>query len=125
MEATNYNGEGLLVIADDDVAEWPKRVLAKAQQFAIGSGFFVQKMMPKMHSYHLDDSPDLRSCNLMFKALPANQPPGPSTRITDVARLKNFYGRDAAPRVRYVREKERLEYGKRHDDEFSLEMMLE
>ncbi len=125
MEATNYNGEGLLVIADDDVAEWPRRVLAKGQQFAIGSGFFVQKMMPKMHSYHLDDSPDLRSCNLMFKALPGNKPPGPSTRITDVARLKNFYGRDAAPRVRYVREKERLEYGKRHDDEFSLEMMLE
>ena len=123
MEATNYCGEGLLVIADDDELTWSEEVLAKAQQFAISSGFFVQKMMPKMHSYHLDDAPELRSCNLLFKALPDNRPPGPSTRIDDVTRLRNFYGRDSSPRVRYVREKKRLEFGKRHDDEFFLEML--
>jgi N4-bis(aminopropyl)spermidine synthase len=65
----------------------------------------------------------LRSCNLLFKALPNNKPPGPSARITDAARLRNFYGRDSVPRVRYVREKKRLEYGKRHDDEFFLEIL--
>lgn len=123
MEATNYVGEGLVVIADDDEKEWPQQVLARVQQFAINSGFFVQKMMPKMHSYHLDDSPDLRSCNLMFKALASNKPPGPSGRIVEPARLTNFYGRDSDPRVKYVREKKRLEYGKRHDDEYSLEML--
>jgi len=123
MEATNYAGEGLLVIADDDELEWSKRVLARAQRFAVESGFFVQKMMPKMHSYHLDDAPNLRSCNLFFKALPSNKAPGPSTGISDRARLENFYGRDNAPRVKYVREKKRLEYGKRHDDEYSLEML--
>jgi predicted methyltransferase len=123
MEATNYAGEGLLVIADDDELEWPKRVLVRAQQFAINSGFFVQKMMPKMHSYHLDDAPDLRSCNLLFKALPGNEPPGESTHIADAKRLENFYGRDNAPKVKYVREKKRLEYGKRHDDEYWLETL--
>jgi predicted methyltransferase len=123
MEATNYAGEGLLVIADDDELEWSKRVLARAQQFAVGSGFFVQKMMPKMHSYHLDDAPHLRSCNLLIKALPANKAPGPSKRITDATRLENFYGRNNAPKVKYVREKKRLEYGKRHDDEYWLEML--
>ena len=123
MEATNYAGEGLLVIADDDELEWPKRVLVRAQQFAINSGFFVQKMMPKMHSYHLDDAPDLRSCNLLFKALPGNEPPGESTHIADTKRLENFYGRDNAPKVKYVREKKRLEYGKRHDDEYWLETL--
>jgi predicted methyltransferase len=123
MEATNYDGEGLLVIADDDELEWPKRVLARAQQFAIDSGFFVQKMMPKMHSYHLDDAPNLRSCNLLFKALPDNKPPGQSTHVSDAKRLENFYGRDNAPKVKYVREKRRLEYGKRHDDEYWLEML--
>lgn len=123
MEATSYAGEGLLVIADDDELAWSKEVLAKVQQFAISSGFFVQKMMPKMHSYHLDDAPELRSCNLLFKALPENRPPGPSIGIGDATRLKNFYGRDSAPRVRYVREKKRLEFGRRHDDEFFLEML--
>lgn len=123
MEATNYAGEGFLVIADDDELEWPKRVLARVQQSAINSGFFLQKMMPKMHSYHLDDAPHLRSCNLLFKALPGNKAPGPSVAITDSNRLENFYGRDNAPRVKYVREKKRLEYGKRHDDEYWLEML--
>jgi len=123
MEATAHAGEGLVVIADDDELEWPKRVLARVQQFAIDSGFFVQKMMPKMHYYHLDDSPDLRSCNLMFKALPGKKLSQPSARITEPARLANFYGRDDSPRVRYVREKSRLEYGKRHDDEYELEML--
>lgn len=123
MEATNYAGEGLLVIADDDELEWPKRVLARAQQFANNSGFFVQKMMPKMHSYHLDDAPNLRSCNLLFKALSGNKPPGQSTHVTDAKRLENFYGRDNAPKVKYVREKKRLEYGKRHDDDYWLEML--
>jgi predicted methyltransferase len=123
MEATAHAGEGLVVIADDDELEWPKRVLARVQQFAIDSGFFVQKMMPKMHYYHLDDSPDLRSCNLMFKALPGKKLSQPSARITETARLANFYGRDDSPRVRYIREKSRLEYGKRHDDEYELEML--
>jgi hypothetical protein len=51
-----------VVIADDDELEWPKQVLGRVQQFAITSGFFVQKMMPKLHTYHLDDAPDLKSC---------------------------------------------------------------
>jgi predicted methyltransferase len=122
MEATDYRGEGLLVIADDDEMEWSKHVLGRVQRFALDSGFFVQKMMPKMHSYHLDDAPHLRSCNLLFKALPGNKA-RPSERITDPKRLANFYGRDNAPKVKYVREKKRLEYGKRHDDEYWLEML--
>lgn len=123
MEATSYCGEGLVVIADDDELPWPGRVLAKTQQFAISCGFFVQKMMPKMHLYHLDDAPNLRSCNLILKALPGQgslQPRGP---IKDPKRLANFYGRDQSPRVRYVRDKKRLEYGKAHEDDYSLELL--
>jgi predicted methyltransferase len=127
MEATSYGGEGLLVIADgdedDEEVEWPKQVLARVQQFALESGFFVQKMMPNMHSYHLDDAPNLRSCNLLLKALPGVTPPGPSEHITDSKRLENFYGRDNAPKVKYVRAKKWLEYGKRHDDDYWLEML--
>jgi predicted methyltransferase len=123
MEATGYAGEGMVVIADDEELDWPKRVLANVQSFALESGFFVQRMMPKLHSYHLDDAPNLRSCNLMFKALPGNKAPtGESVDIRNTARLANFYGRDNVPQVRYVREKKRLDYGKAPEEEYSFEM---
>jgi predicted methyltransferase len=121
MEATAYAGEGMVVTADNDQLEWPKRALANVQKFVIGSGYFVQKMMSQLHQYHLDDAPNLRSCNLIIKALPGNHPPGPSVAISDSGRLADFYGRDNPPRVRYVREKKRLDYGKAHDDEYSFE----
>jgi N4-bis(aminopropyl)spermidine synthase len=123
MEAISYVGEGMVVIADDDVLEWPKRVLANVQEFVIGSGFFVQKMNRQLHEYHLDNAPDLRSCNIIIKALPSNKPPGPSLRISDPSRLAHFYGEKKPPTVKYVREQKRLDYGKAHDDEYSLERL--
>lgn len=123
MEAISYDGEGMVVIADDPELEWPKHVLANVQEFAISHGFFVQRMMSQLHSYHLDDAPNLRSCNLIFKSLPVPKQVPESVGITDAARLKHFYGRDNAPRVRYVREKKRLDYGKAHEDEYSLELL--
>ena len=72
MEATRYCGEGMIVIADDPDLEWPQEVLYQVQAFASASGFYVSRMMPQLHSYHLDDAPDLRSCNLMIKARPGN-----------------------------------------------------
>ncbi|MGD0579739.1 MAG: bis-aminopropyl spermidine synthase family protein [Bryobacteraceae bacterium] len=121
MEATSYAGEGMVVIADDADLEWPKRVLANVQAYALSSGFFVQRMVPRLHSYHLDDAPNLKSCNLIFKALPGGKPTSPSVAITDAARLEHFYGRDNPPSVRYVREKKRLDYGKAPEDEYSFE----
>jgi predicted methyltransferase len=123
MEAVGYAGEGLVVIADDDHLQWPKEVLARVQDFALRNGFFVQKMMPKMHAYHLDDAPDLRSCNLIFKAVSGTATVRESTAIVDPQRLENFYGRTAKPRVKYVRERVTLEYGKAHEDDYSLEML--
>jgi predicted methyltransferase len=123
MEATAYAGEGMVVIADDTDLEWPQRVLANVQRFALGSGFFVQKMMTKLHLYHLDDAPDLKSCNLLVRGLPGNRPPSPTKAITDKVRLENFYGRGQAPRVKYVLEKKRVDYGKASDEEYSFELL--
>src|SRR5262249_25086614 len=66
MEATGYTGEGMVVVADDDELEWPQRVLRNVQQFANGAGFFVARMQSKLHLYHLDDAPDLKSCNMIL-----------------------------------------------------------
>jgi predicted methyltransferase len=121
IEATHYIGEGMIVIADDDELEWPKRVLASVQAFASQRGFYVTRMQRKLHEYHLDDAPDLKSCNLYIGALPGNESNRkPSVAIDDAVRLANFYGRSKAPRVRYVMERNRLDYGVAHDDEFEL-----
>jgi len=124
MEAVGYEGDGMIVIADDEELGWPKRVLATTQAFASQNGFYVSRMMPRMHEYHLDDAPNLRSCNLVVAALPGNgSRKHPSAAITDPERLKNFYGRSQEPKVRYVRERKRLDYGNAHEDEYSLDML--
>jgi|CXWL01.1.fsa_nt_gi hypothetical protein len=123
MEATGHIGEGVVVIADDDELEWPKRVLASVQGFAARQGFYVSRMQRKLHEYHLDDAPELKSCNLYLTALPGNAPPAPSAAITDEQRLESFYGLDQRPTVRYVRAKRRLDYGVAHEDEYELEFL--
>jgi hypothetical protein len=80
-------------------------------------------MQRKLHEYHLDDAPDLRSCNLYISALPGNQAPSlPSAAIIDPVRLENFYGRSKEARVHYVLERHRVNYGKAHDDEYELKL---
>lgn len=123
MEAIGHVGEGVVVIADDDGLEWPKRVLANVQGFAARAGFYVSRMQRKLHEYHLDDAPELKSCNLYLAALPGNRATGPSAVINDPRRLENFYGLSQEPRVRYVRAKRRLEYGIAHEDEYELELL--
>lgn len=125
MEAIGHDGEGMIVIADDEELPWPKQVLASVQRFSSEAGFFVSRMMPRMHSYHLDDAPTLKSCNLVINSLPGNKRDTKSEAITSADRLANFYGRSKAPRARYVREHKRLDYGKAHEDEYTLELLEE
>lgn len=125
MEAIRFEGEGLVVIADDEELHWPKQVLANVQAFATKNGFFVSRMMPQLHSYHLDDNPDLRSCNLILRSVPGNKRTYASSKIDDPDRLANFYGLDLGPKVRYVKEKKRLDYGMASDEEYELELFAE
>lgn len=125
IEAVRYQGEGMVVIADDDELEWPREVLYRVQAFASERGFYVSRMMPRLHSYHLDDAPDLRSCNLLIKARPGNMRRTDSESIRDSQRLDHFYGRDAQPRVRYVREKKRLDYGRANENEYEFQPLNE
>lgn len=123
IEAVGFSGEGLIVIADDDRLMWTKEVLASVQRFASDRGFYVSRMMPRLHAYHLDDAPDLKSCNLVIKSVLENTGSSSSVAITDESRLLHFYGLGQAPRVRYVRERKRLDYGKASDEEYELEMI--
>jgi len=123
IEAIGYDGDGMIVIADDEELPWPKQVLGSVQNFIAKQGFYVSRMMPRLHQYHLDDAPELRSCNLIVSSLPDNGRTVNSEAIINPERLANFYGRSKAPRARYVRELKRLDYGKAHDDEYELELL--
>lgn len=126
IELIGGHGEGLVVIADrDDALPWTEEVLAATQQFGLEQGFYVAKMTQALHSYHLDDNPELRSCNLQLRSLPTNSKPLASEAISSAERLEHFYGADKAPRVQYVRERKRVDYGRAHDDEYELELLEE
>jgi N4-bis(aminopropyl)spermidine synthase len=121
FEAVGHGGGGLVVIADDDDLKWPKVVLGKVQRYAYEQGFFVSKMQRKLHGYHLDDAPELKSCNLYFSALPGSEKNrGPSVPLTDKDRLEHFYGKSREPRVQYIRERKRPDYGKAPEEEYQL-----
>lgn len=124
IEAVGYEGHGMIVIADDEQLDWPKIVLGNVQEFSSRNGFFVSRMMPRAHEYHLDDNPELRSCNLIVSSRPDNgSRRRPSQPMTDAATLANFYGYDQSPRVRYVREVRRVDYGMAPDSEYSFELL--
>ena len=125
-EAIGDRGEGLIVIADDhdDEVTWPAEVLYSVQSYCSDRGFFVSRMSPQLHAYHLDDAPDLRSCNLYVKSVPGNAP-RPAGGGIDAATLANFYGAGLLPHVRYVRERKRLDYSTALDEEYEFEMLEE
>ena len=121
MEAVGYKGSGVVVVADAQKCqcEWAGEVLVQTQRFALDSGFYIQKMA-QGHQYHLDDDPELQSCNLMVGALPGVLP-GNSLDDKDIVR--DFYGHSKPLNVRYVRERKSIDYGKAHADEYELELL--
>lgn len=123
IEAIRGMGDGMIVIADDDERAWPKIVLANVQRHASQQGFFVSRMQRKLHEYHLDDDPDLRSCNLFVTAVPDRAPSTQASQPIAVDRLSNFYGMAQAPKVKYVREKKKPDYGKAPDEEYYVEYL--
>ncbi|WP_341916988.1 bis-aminopropyl spermidine synthase family protein [Polaromonas sp. YR568] len=122
MEACGSDAVGVVVIADDSKVEWSREVLWETQSFALGKGFYVQEMQTNLHEYHLDDAPDLRSCNLFFRARPHRKAPTKSY-VLHGSRLESFYGREKNLRVKYVKEVARVDYGKAPDSTYFLEKL--
>ncbi len=124
IEALRQDGQGVIVIADDPNVDWSRHVLRETQQFLAAKGFYVQEMQSQVHLYHLDDAPDLRSCNMFFRSVP-NRTVAEKSYQLHGSRLENFYGRDQKLRVRYVREKSRVDYGKAPSETYSIENLAE
>lgn len=101
IQMLRAGGMGIVVIADDAELPWTNQVLGRAQSTALANGLIVDEMLPALHSYHLDDAPDLRSCTLIFRKIAEDHIV--NGRLPD-DRLENFYGRARALRIHYVRE---------------------
>ena len=119
---TALGGIGLVVIADDASLPWTEQVLARTQGTALESGFVIEEMIPALHSYHLDDAPELRSCTLVLRKVGNND--GGNAPLAD-ERLDNFYGRSQALRVHYIRELPVLGRGRADDRTYRLEPIAE
>jgi len=124
IEALRAESEGVVVIADDPRLDWSRRVLKATQDFASERGFYVQEMQSQVHLYHLDDAPELRSCNLFLRSEPGRVPVEKSYKLHG-SRLENFYGRDQALRAKYIRERARVGYGKAPSETYELEYLKE
>lgn len=121
FEATGYQGEGLLVIADEEELLWAQAALAAAQRFASDRGFHVSQMQRRRHHYHLDV--EIPSCNLFLRAPPGNGPPQGQSGPIEPHRLENFYGLLQPPRVRHIKERKRPDYGMALETEYELEYL--
>ena len=122
IEACGGESVGAIVIADDKTVPWSQRVLAETQKFALENEFFVQEMQTNLHEYHLDDAPDLRSCNLFLRSSPDRGFPSGSEALS-ADRLEHFYGLNKDLRVQYVREVSLPDYEKTVESTYTLEYL--
>lgn len=121
-QATNHRSLGIAVIADDPELQWTQTVLRDTQRRGQELGYVVAEMLPQLHQYHLDDTPELTSCACLFRRV-APECMETSSHPLAEDRLANFYGRSNPLRVRYVREKTTLSPGKETDRAYLLEPM--
>jgi predicted methyltransferase len=119
IEATKPKGMGAIVIGDNEEVGWTGQVLFRTQVMLINTGFIVSEMIPCLHRYHLDDSPELTSCCMLARDINAQTSYAKSEPLS-AEELANFYGRNNPLKVRYVKERPSLNLGKAQDGSYEL-----
>lgn len=91
FEATNGSAIGCVVLADVPELQWTGEVLHHTQKYALDNGFIISEMVPKFHTYHLDDDPDLTSCSIVFRRI---RQPNEDYNSQSLSKndLQRFYG---------------------------------
>lgn len=105
MEATRPDAIGCVVLADmaQGQEKWPRRVLSNVQHFLTDKGSVILEMVPRQHTYHLDDDPSLTSSTIIFQTASGPVSTYGSTALTDEEK-RNFYGSNKDLVVRYVKD---------------------
>lgn len=103
VEACNGQSRGCIVIGDHHRFAWTHHVQRVTQKMLLAKGFRVAQMLPEFHRYHLDDSPELTSCSMLFER-EATEPSGYSSDAIPDSDMPNFYGKNDPIMYRYVRD---------------------
>lgn len=93
IEATNNKAIGCIIAADSRDLMWTKNVLFKAQQMLLEEGFLLNEINHNIHQYHLEDNPELTSCNI-FVSRYFSKVKKYTSKALDSKSLKNFYGKN-------------------------------
>jgi len=106
FEATNQNAIGCIVMADSPDRLWTRIVLREVQKEILGGGFVISEMIPRFHSYHLDDDPDLTSCSLIINRI-GNENVSERYDSQPLSKeiLDNFYGSHNPLKYKYIKDK--------------------
>lgn len=82
---------GCIIIPVNNHYEWSLSVLDNVRSFLLECGAEVSCILPDMHSYHLDDNPDLRSSTIMVERYSSIPNKYCGKKLPDNL-LMNFYG---------------------------------
>lgn len=123
LEACGQSCLGCVVLADSSKQNpvWINEVLYEVQSFLINNNCVTSEMVPKLHTYHLDDDPSLTSCSLIFQRIKYHSSNYSSQPLKKSDR-KNFYGTNRDLEVRYVRDtRKQLKTGLPVSSEYEIE----
>jgi len=103
FEATNENAIGCIVIADVPDLSWTRHVLQYTQSHILDNGFIISEMVPRFHTYHLEDDPDLTSCSIIVERFPHISGSYNSIPLSD-GELEKFYGIHEPLKYKYIKD---------------------
>jgi predicted methyltransferase len=103
IEVTGPDAVGCAVVADSGNYPWCAEVLKNTQDFLLRNALLITELQPNFHHYHLEDAPDLTSCNIAVRKQGYSKSPYESKPLDGVV-LMDFYGKESPLRVRYVRD---------------------
>jgi len=96
--ADRTGATGYVVLPDDPLRPWTTSAARSTQAFLNTHGWTTLSLQTALHSYHLDDDPELKSALLTVKRQATAVPPMPwARRQVDPAEVPAFYGQSQQP----------------------------
>jgi predicted methyltransferase len=103
IEACHSKAVGCIIAADSPDLDWPVQILYSIEEMLIGKGFAINSMNHNLHQYHLDDNPDLTSCNLFVRRISKKNSHYNSLPLSSQI-LKHFYGKNNPLRYEHIKD---------------------
>ena len=103
VEACDNSSIGCIIAADSLELIWVKNVLEKIERTILEEGFIINSINKGIHHYHLEDNPELTSCNIFVTRIKRKTIKYNSKEL-DHNILENFYGANNPLRYEYIKD---------------------